>query len=696
MGKNKRGYNWKARQNVSGTVDNSETDKLATKIALPTHEYSVDTSDSNALVLPSKKRKFKADKDNEPVGRILSKKKRKHLEKVVDRRKKKEERSDLLEKLEKVQADSSLLSQMVSLSSIQTKGLKKVFAEEDWKERMKESGITLQKVVMEYDDVELPKKVKLKKPKKPEVPVIDDPNVLGFANSSSDESGSSSEAEEFEDDSEMPAENIEKSEEIEEKLEEVEKIEDTTSKPIETKKVEFVEKFENVPVFRTPEVIESRSKLPIIGEEDIIVDAIRNNDVLIIAGETGSGKTTQVPQFLYEAGFTKDRLIGVTEPRRVAAIAMASRVSTEMNLEENTIVSYQIRFDDKTKPETKIKFMTDGVLLREAEKDPLLKKYSVIIIDEAHERSVSTDILIGHLSRFVYKRNSEKYAEKYGKLKLVIMSATLRVEDFMPNSARKIQLFKSAPPLINVESRQYDVQIHFNRKTPEENGYLDEAFRKICKIHRTLPEGGILVFVTGQDEVRQLVKKLRKLFPSREYKVDENDEDKLDAVKLKKVPKVDLNAYETKPEEKEENTTENDQKENEDDEEMDEDLEGVTVDKLTPPLWTLPLYSKLDPLEQRKVFQSAPENHRLCVISTNVSETSLTIPGVKYVVDTGKMKIRLYDKVTGVSTYQVMNTSKAQADQRAGRAGRQGPGHCYRYFQLFFSLFLTSNRLDLF
>ena len=229
MGKNKRGYNWKARQNVSGTVDNSETDKLATKIALPTHEYSVDTSDSNALVLPSKKRKFKADKDNEPVGRILSKKKRKHLEKVVDRRKKKEERSDLLEKLEKVQADSSLLSQMVSLSSIQTKGLKKVFAEEDWKERMKESGITLQKVVMEYDDVELPKKVKLKKPKKPEVPVIDDPNVLGFANSSSDESGSSSEAEEFEDESEMPAENIEKSEEIEEKLEEVEKIEDTTS-----------------------------------------------------------------------------------------------------------------------------------------------------------------------------------------------------------------------------------------------------------------------------------------------------------------------------------------------------------------------------------------------------------------------------------------------------------------------------------
>ena len=215
------------------------------------------------------------------------------------------------------------------------------------------------------------------------------------------------------------------------------------------------------------------------------------------------------------------------------------------------------------------------------------------------------------------------------------------------------------------------------RKTPEQNGYLDEAFRKICKIHRTLPEGGILAFVTGQDEVRQLVKKLRKLFPSREYKVNDQDEE-LDAIKLKKVPKVDLNAYETKPDEKEENVDENVENEVENDEEGDEDLDRVTVDKLTPPLWTLPLYSKLDPLEQRKVFQSAPENHRLCVISTNVSETSLTIPGVKYVVDTGKMKIRLYDKVTGVSTYQVMNTSKAQADQRAGRAGRQGPGHCYR------------------
>ena len=156
--------------------------------------------------------------------------------------------------------------------------------------------------------------------------------------------------------------------------------------------------------------------------------------------------------------------------------------------------------------------MTDGVLLREVEKDPFLKKYSVIIIDEAHERSVSTDILIGHLSRYVLKRNSKFPNDK---LKLVIMSATLRVEDFMPNSSRKVQLFAQAPPLINVETRQFDVQVHFNRKTPSDDEYLNEAFRKVCKIHRTLPEGGILVFVTGQDEVNRLVKKLRQTFSAK-------------------------------------------------------------------------------------------------------------------------------------------------------------------------------------
>ena len=248
------------------------------------------------------------------------------------------------------------------------------------------------------EDLEVPVKTKLKKPKKEEM-IIDDPNVLGFESSSSE---SESEPEDIDEDI-----DDDKDETVEEaKIEEVVKVEQPKKEPKKKEVIEeIIEQTIHVPVSRTPEVIEARSRLPIISEEHTIMDCIRHNDVIIIAGETGSGKTTQVPQFLYEAGYaTNDKLIGITEPRRVAAISMASRVATEMNVSQHDLVSYQIRFDDKTKDSTRIKFMTDGVLLREAEKDPYLKKYSIIVIDEAHERSVSTDILIGHLSRFVYRR----------------------------------------------------------------------------------------------------------------------------------------------------------------------------------------------------------------------------------------------------------------------------------------------------
>ena len=188
MGKNKKGYNWRARQNVTGNIDNSETIKLAGQIDLK-EQNSVDIDGSNTLVLPSKKRKFKATSDSQPVGKILSKKKRKHLEKIVERKKKKEEREELVEKLQKVQADNELLSKMVSISSVQTKGLKRQFAENDWQERMEQSGVTLEQVVVNNDDdVEMPKKIKLKKPKKVREEIgIDDPNILGFEQSSSED-----------------------------------------------------------------------------------------------------------------------------------------------------------------------------------------------------------------------------------------------------------------------------------------------------------------------------------------------------------------------------------------------------------------------------------------------------------------------------------------------------------------------------
>ena len=193
MGKNKKGYNWRARQNVSGNIDNSETIKLAGQIDLK-EQNSVDIDGSNTLVLPSKKRKFKATSDSQPIGKILSKKKRKHLEKIVERKKKKEEREELVEKLQKVQADNELLSKMVSISSVQTKGLKRQFAENDWQERMEQSGVTLEQVVVnnnDDDDIEMPKKIKLKKPKKVREEIgIDDPNVLGFEQSSSEDEDS--------------------------------------------------------------------------------------------------------------------------------------------------------------------------------------------------------------------------------------------------------------------------------------------------------------------------------------------------------------------------------------------------------------------------------------------------------------------------------------------------------------------------
>lgn len=211
-----------------------------------------------------------------------------------------------------------------------------------------------------------------------------------------------------------------------------------------------------IPVNRTPEMQEERLKLPILAEEQAIMEAVAEHPIVIVCGETGSGKTTQVPQFLYEAGYSsEDSIIGVTEPRRVAAVAMSQRVAKEMNL-SHRVVSYQIRYEGNVTEETRIKFMTDGVLLKEIQKDFLLLKYKVVIIDEAHERSVYTDILLGLLSRIVALR-----AKRHLPLKLLIMSATLRVEDFTQNQ----RLFTTPPPVIKVESRQFPVTVHFNKRT---------------------------------------------------------------------------------------------------------------------------------------------------------------------------------------------------------------------------------------
>lgn len=459
-----------------------------------------------------------------------------------------------------------------------------------------------------------------------------------------------------------------------------------------------------VHVNRTAEVQAARFKLPILGEEQVLMETINENNIIILAGETGSGKTTQVPQFLYEAGYAEHKMIGVTEPRRVAAISISKRVAHEMNVSTD-VVSYLIRFEGNTSDSTKIKFMTDGVLLKEIEADFVLSKYSVIILDEAHERSVYTDILVGLLSRIVPLRQ-----KRGNPLKLIVMSATLRVEDFTQNR----QLFKIPPPVMNVETRQFPVTIHFNKYTTDD--YVKEAYNKAVKIHTKLPEGGILIFLTGQQEVNNLVRKLRKAYPYNskaqskektvsnmqpdEQKSDNDDSESDDEFNIQKaikqakksrkklasqlaVPKINLDDYKLPSDDTEADLldagSENDA---ESDSELgsDTNLGNLPALKGTQSLWVLPLYSLLPSHKQQLVFDPPPEGARLCVVSTNVAETSLTIPNIKYVIDSGRQKTRLYDKVTGVSAFVVTFASKAAANQRSGRAGRTSAGHCYRLY----------------
>ncbi|XP_064612287.1 probable ATP-dependent RNA helicase DHX37 [Liolophura sinensis] len=671
MGKRKKGFNWKARENPETVIDRSGEKKIKLDKSLQQGAYD----ESNMLVLPAEKRKTKVKHESLEKPQKLSKKQRKRLEKVLEQREKKSKRAELLESLSQVQASSEEYSLFTSTSEMQSKAYKRNLKIE-----------TTAEGLVKVNAIAGSNKTK-KNRKNPKI----EEKESGEDSESSINTSDMSTDEEEEDTESSPAkrplpqeverDNIhtpeKSSHESSAKGEPVSGKEDQKPKTLLSKNPRESKPVINIPVHRSAEIQESRLKLPILGEEQQIMETISENPVVIICGETGSGKTTQVPQFLYEAGYAHGGgIIGVTEPRRVAAVSMSHRIATEMNLSARE-VSYQIRYEGNVTDDTRIKLMTDGVLLKEVQKDFLLTKYSVIIIDEAHERSVYTDILIGLLSRIVPLRH------KKGKpLKLIIMSATLRVEDFTENK----RLFKLTPPVIQVDSRQFPVTIHFNKRTPEDD-YLAETYRKVCKIHRMLPDGGILVFVTGQQEVHTLCKKLRNAFPWQQKSTLSSSVSKGKRTRKKvsalldekaKLPKISLDNYSAEPIDEEaqlELTNQDSEAELSDTEERgEEDEEGSS------PLYVLPLYSLLSTEKQQKVFKPPPEGCRLCVIATNVAETSLTIPNIKYVVDTGKVKTKFYDKVTGVSTFRVTWTSKASANQRAGRAGRVGPGHCYRLY----------------
>ena len=443
----------------------------------------------------------------------------------------------------------------------------------------------------------------------------------------------------------------------------------------------------SIVIERTPQIIEQRSKLPIISQEHDIMYSINNSLVTIICGETGSGKSTQIPQFLYEKGYTKEiGKIAITQPRRVAARSLAFRLREEMNMTQGLTIGYQVRYENENVGKnTEIKFVTDGILLKELENDSLLSEYSVIIIDEAHERTINSDLLIGFISQILkiryimwkrkmkynYSKDNKKEEKSVLPLRLIIMSATLRVSEFSEN---KIFSGLLKPRIVEISSRQYPVHIYHSKKT--ENDYINEAFKYCCKIHSRLPEGNVIVFLTGKREILDLCKKLKDEFSGINNIIENESEIK---------NKDNDNIIEEK---KNENDNKNDEIKTEEKKEEEKIVEEIDKNennnlqedkKNYSPVVVLPLYSSMEPDEQMKIYQEH-KGKRMIVVSTNVAETSLTIPGVRYVIDSGRVKKRIYKSGLSFSTFKIEWISQASSNQRSGRAGRTCEGYCYRLY----------------
>ena len=443
----------------------------------------------------------------------------------------------------------------------------------------------------------------------------------------------------------------------------------------------------SIVIERTPQIIEQRSKLPIISQEHDIMYSINNSLVTIICGETGSGKSTQIPQFLYEKGYTKEiGKIAITQPRRVAARSLAFRLREEMNMKQGLTIGYQVRYENENVGKnTEIKFVTDGILLKELENDSLLSEYSVIIIDEAHERTINSDLLIGFISQILkiryimwkrkmkynYSKDNKKEEKSVLPLRLIIMSATLRVSEFSEN---KIFSGLLKPRIVEISSRQYPVHIYHSKKT--ENDYINEAFKYCCKIHSRLPEGNVIVFLTGKREILDLCKKLKDEFSGINNILENEPEIK---------NKDNYNIIEEK---KDENDNKNDEIKTEEKKEEEKIVEEIDKNenniiqedkKNYSPVVVLPLYSSMEPDEQMKIYQEH-KGKRMIVVSTNVAETSLTIPGVRYVIDSGRVKKRIYKSGLSFSTFKIEWISQASSNQRSGRAGRTCEGYCYRLY----------------
>lgn len=355
----------------------------------------------------------------------------------------------------------------------------------------------------------------------------------------------------------------------------------------------------------------TRQSLPCFRSRTELLTMVRENQVSIIVGETGSGKTTQLPQYLYEDGFTTNgKLIGVTQPRRVAAMSVAKRVAQEMGVKIKEEVGYSIRFEDYSSPQTRIKFMTDGILLREVLLDNDLDKYSCIIIDEAHERTLNTDVMLGILRTLLQRRKD---------LRLIITSATL-------NAAKFSKFFGNAPQF-TIPGRTFPVEINYSKYPVAD--YVEEAMKKAVNIHLTtsIESGDILIFMTGQEDVEATT---------------ESIEEKLLEVYRKKGEASTFH-----------------------------DVNNIEI---------FPIYSALAPELQSRIFHKLDKTKRKIVVATNIAETSLTIDGIRYVIDCGYSKLKVYNPRIGLDSLAITPISLANANQRSGRAGRTAPGVAYRLY----------------
>ncbi|CEJ04865.1 Putative Pre-mRNA-splicing factor ATP-dependent RNA helicase prp16 [Rhizopus microsporus] len=343
---------------------------------------------------------------------------------------------------------------------------------------------------------------------------------------------------------------------------------------------------------RTRTMREQREYLPVFAVREELLRVVRDNQVVIIVGETGSGKTTQLTQYLHEDGYTKYGKISCTQPRRVAAMSVAKRVAEEMGCELGDTVGYTIRFEDQTSEKTLIRYMTDGILLRESMTAPDLDQYSAIIMDEAHERALNTDVLMGLLKKILSRRRD---------LKLIVTSATMNAERFS-------NFFGNAPCFF-IPGRTFPVDVMFSKTSCED--YVDSAVKQALAIHLSKPAGDILIFMTGQEDIETTC-----------------------TVLAERLQQLDN----------------------------------------PPPLAILPIYSQLPADLQAKIFQRSENNARKVVVATNIAETSLTVDGIMYVIDTGYCKLKVYNPRIGMDALQVTPISQANANQRSGRAGRTGPG----------------------